>query len=193
MARTGGAASTTTGNATAALLRPAAPCGLVTHAAPRAPGSAPRLPAHWRPARWLWRMRASDLKAAEAEDSRCVRCGRWPDQNTGVRGDWLIQPLTLCPGCHQRVEWRLQSRGDSLHELAARWPRRGRRPGAPPSVPEAVACDDVPDVVVRTVPLSGGIDRVFVLRLAHRPGVLAPPDEAMAADTTPYGRAKADE
>jgi hypothetical protein len=52
--------------------------------------------------------------------------GGWPDQNTGVSGDWLIEPLRLCPGCHERVEFlRVRAGHDSLENVAAHWPRRG--------------------------------------------------------------------
>lgn len=64
----------------------------------------------WTPERWLRRMRPSDLRLDGGGDRRCARYGRWPGQRTGVIGDWLIEPVRLCPGCHQRVEFMLARR-----------------------------------------------------------------------------------
>jgi hypothetical protein len=65
------------------------------------------------------------MKIAEAEDCRCLRCGRWPDQRTGVTGDWLAEPYSLCPGCLERVDFTTLM--DDPQRLAERWPHRGRR------------------------------------------------------------------
>jgi len=74
---------------------------------------------------WLRRTRASTMKTTEPEDKRCLRCGRWPDQRTGVLGDWLALPYSLCPGCIERVDFDVLWRDPQ--RLAACWPRRGRR------------------------------------------------------------------
>ena len=88
----------------------------------------------WKPRRWIRRMKHSNMSGSEAEDWRCLRCGRWPDQNTGVSGDWLMSPFRLCIGCLERVEY---DRGNiDIEEWMAMsgWPKRGRNlnvPGKP--------------------------------------------------------------
>ncbi len=94
----------------------------------------------WRPRTWRRRMKPSSMKLDGDEDVRCARCGRWPDQDTAVGGDWLWftfdadgNPVRrLCPGCHERVmhaiecsaDWRPLD--DIIIEMAQRWPERGR-------------------------------------------------------------------
>jgi hypothetical protein len=90
-----------------------------------------RRPPRWRPDGWLRRIRPSAAKRVHRTAPRCSRCGIWGDQATGVSGDWLIVPVCLCPGCHQRVMSmlaRLPFGADldaEIRTVAARWPIRG--------------------------------------------------------------------
>jgi hypothetical protein len=80
----------------------------------------------WNPGIWV-PQEPSEMKHDAREDLRCSRCGVWPDQYTGIRGDWLISPMRLCPGCYDRIEFRSVRDGVTLEEAATRWPRRGFR------------------------------------------------------------------
>jgi hypothetical protein len=65
-------------------------------------------------------MRPSNMKWTETKAIRCVRCGRWPDQHTGVGGDWLVQPARLCPGCHERMVFKAVRHGNTTeHEIVS--------------------------------------------------------------------------
>lgn len=86
-----------------------------------------------RPSRWLRRTPPSAVKHLSDPAWRCARCGRWPDQRTGITGDWLIEPVMLCPGCHERVMFKIKGRwpdggmdlAEAVQILAASWPKRG--------------------------------------------------------------------
>ena len=84
-----------------------------------------RIFGNWTPPRCLRRVKPSDMKLTAEQDSRCARCGVWPDQNVGVTGDWLIAPTRLCPSCHARVEFNAVRSRVELEKAATRWPPRG--------------------------------------------------------------------
>jgi hypothetical protein len=73
-------------------------------------------------------MEPSAMKHRRADDLRCARCGRWPDQPIGVSADWLREPVPLCGGCWQRVEYAARRLGHDadIAAEAQRWPTRGR-------------------------------------------------------------------
>ena len=58
------------------------------------------------PPRWVSRMRPSAMKLTEPNVIRCRRCGRYPDQSIGIRGEWIEEPVTLCTGCQDRVAFQ---------------------------------------------------------------------------------------
>jgi len=60
-------------------------------------------------------MQPSSMKLTDSQALRCRRCGRWPDQSIGIRGDWICDPVKLCPGCYERMVFKAVHRGLTEH------------------------------------------------------------------------------
>jgi hypothetical protein len=70
----------------------------------------------WIPGRWRTRMRPSDMKFSGGRERRYRRCARWPDQEIGIGGDRVVEPIRVCPGCWERMRFRAVQPGQTTEE-----------------------------------------------------------------------------